>query len=186
MPGGMTAPLAALPWEALLVLLPLTGAVVAGLWPRRARLAGLVAMVGCLIALAGLALVVSQTGTLRHAIGGWGAPLGIELRADALSLVFLAATALVGLAVTLYADSYFAAARARDFWPLWLFLLGALNALFLSADLFNLYVTLELMGLAAVALTALGGGRAALTGAMRYLLATLLGSLAYLLGVALL
>ncbi len=42
------------------------------------------------------------------------------------------------------------------------------------------------MGLAAVALTALSGGRDALAGAMRYLLATLSGSLAYLLGVALL
>jgi multicomponent Na+:H+ antiporter subunit D len=47
-------------------------------------------------------------------------------------------------------------------------------------------VTLELMGLAAVALVALAGGADALIGAMRYLLVTLLGSLAYLLGVALL
>jgi len=42
------------------------------------------------------------------------------------------------------------------------------------------------MGLAAVALAALSGGTDALTGAMRYLLTTLLGSLVYLLGVALL
>jgi formate hydrogenlyase subunit 3/multisubunit Na+/H+ antiporter MnhD subunit len=42
------------------------------------------------------------------------------------------------------------------------------------------------MGLAAVALVALAGGAAALTGAMRYLLVSLLGSLFYLLGVALL
>jgi formate hydrogenlyase subunit 3/multisubunit Na+/H+ antiporter MnhD subunit len=67
-----------------------------------------------------------------------------------------------------------------------MFLQGTLNALFLSSDIFNLYVTLELMGLSAVALTALTGSRDALVGAMRYLLATLLGSLTYLLGVALL
>ncbi|HID66915.1 MAG TPA: oxidoreductase, partial [Roseibacterium sp.] len=64
--------------------------------------------------------------------------------------------------------------------------LAALNALFLSADIFNIYVTFELMGLAAVALVALAGSREALGAAMRYLLAALLGSLAYLLGVALL
>jgi formate hydrogenlyase subunit 3/multisubunit Na+/H+ antiporter MnhD subunit len=98
----------------------------------------------------------------------------------------LAMTALVGFGVSLYATGYFKSAHSARFWPLWLLLLGALNALFFSNDLFNLYVTIELVGLSAVALTALQGGRDALTGAMRYLLATLLGSLAYLLGVALL
>lgn len=175
-----------LPWEALLILLPLTGAAAGALWPPAARAIGLLTTAGGLLLLAGLGTAVADAQTLRHAVGGWGAPLGIELRADALSLVFLTATALVGLGVAVYADSYFERSQARGFWPLWLFLLGALNALFLSADLFNLYVTLELMGLAAVALTAFSGGRAALSGAMRYLLATLLGSLVYLLGVALL
>ncbi|TVR62377.1 MAG: hydrogenase 4 subunit B, partial [Candidatus Competibacteraceae bacterium] len=52
--------------------------------------------------------------------------------------------------------------------------------------IFNLYVTLELLGLAAVALVAINGDRAAVTAALRYLLATLLGSGAYLMGVALL
>ncbi|HMO65335.1 MAG TPA: proton-conducting transporter membrane subunit, partial [Verrucomicrobiota bacterium] len=71
------------------------------------------------------------------------------------------------------------------FWTLWLFLWAALNALFLSRDLFNLYVTLELLGLAAVALVALAGAPVAVGAAMRYLLVSLLGSLAFLLGVAL-
>ncbi|PKH99456.1 oxidoreductase, partial [Shewanella sp. 11B5] len=52
-------------------------------------------------------------------------------------------------------------------------------------DIFNLYVTLELLGLTAVALVALAGGADALIAAMRYLLVSLLGSLFYLLGVAL-
>jgi multicomponent Na+:H+ antiporter subunit D len=47
-------------------------------------------------------------------------------------------------------------------------------------------VALELTTLCAVALVALGKGTVALTAAMRYLLAAFLGSLAYLLGVALL
>ncbi|BCO32185.1 hypothetical protein TspCOW1_22880 [Thiohalobacter sp. COW1] len=182
----MSPVLPELPWAALLILLPLSGATAAALWPPAARAIGLLTTAAGLLLVAGLGAVVADADTLRHPVGGWGAPLGIELRADAMSLVFLAATALVGLGVAVYADSYFERAQARGFWPLWLFLLGALNALFLSADLFNLYVTLELMGLAAVALTAFSGGRAALSGAMRYLLATLLGSLIYLLGVTLL
>ena len=97
----------------------------------------------------------------------------------------LAATAVVGLAVTIYSTGYFSADPSSRFWPLWLFLLASLNALFLSSDIFNLYVALELTGLAAVALTALAGSSDALTAAARYLLVGLLGSLTYLLGVAL-
>jgi formate hydrogenlyase subunit 3/multisubunit Na+/H+ antiporter MnhD subunit len=112
--------------------------------------------------------------------------LGIDLYADGLSLLMLMVTALVGLGISVYSSGYFKRDKAVHFWPLWMFLWAALNALFLSGDIFNLYVTLELMGLAAVALVALAGGADALTSAMRYLLVSLLGSLAYLLGVALL
>lgn len=98
----------------------------------------------------------------------------------------LAATALVGLGVSVYSVVFFGGEEADHFWPLWLLLWGGLNALFLSADVFNLYVTLELTSLAAAALAALKAGAQALAGAMRYLLAMLLGSMAYLLGVALL
>ncbi|MCO6413983.1 MAG: oxidoreductase [Thiogranum sp.] len=173
-------------WGALLVLLPLTGAMVCFLWTRAARILGLSTVIAVCLAVAGLGWQLLQEGVYHHAAGGWGAPLGIELYADGLSLLMLIATAAVALAVSIYSTGYFKRARAIRFWPLWLILLAALNALFLSADIFNLYVTLELVGLAAAALTALGGGAAALRGAMRYLLASLLGSLSYLLGVALL
>lgn len=58
---------------------------------------------------------------------------------------------------------------------------SAANAAFLTTDLFNLYVTLEMASIAAVAMAAMGSVRAAL----RYLLIALLGSIFYLLGVAL-
>ena len=175
-----------IPWGIVLIVLPLAAAMIAFVWPRVAQTLALLCSLAIALAVVGLALQLWQHGVFHHAVGGWDAPLGIGLYADGLSLLLLTATALVGLAVSVYAAAYFTVEKARHFWPLWLFLLAALNALFLSADVFNLYVTLELLGLAAVSLTALTGGRAALGGAMRYLLATLLGSLAYLLGVALL
>jgi len=125
-------------------------------------------------------------GTVHYAVSGWDAPLGIELVADGLTVLMLVITAVVGLAISVYSSCYFNANKARHFWPLWMFLWAALNALFLSADIFNIYVTLEIMGLAAVALVALAGGANAIGTAMRYLLVSLLGSLFYLLGVALL
>ena len=175
-----------IPWGVVLILLPLAGGMACFLWPRTAKILGLGLAFGVTLSVLGLGYQIIGSGVYRHAVGGWGAPLGIDLHADGLSLLMLATTALVGLGVSVYSAGYFRPADAARFWPIWMFLLAALNALFLSADIFNLYVTLELTGLASVALAALTGGRDALSGAMRYLLATLLGSLAYLLGVALL
>jgi len=175
-----------IPWAICLILLPLSGGMACFLVPRMAKLIGLITVFSTVLSSVALGWQMQEYGVYRHAVGGWGAPLGIELYADGLSLLMLAITALVGFGISIYSVAYFKAEVAVRFWPIWLFLLGALNALFLSADLFNLYVTLELMGLAAVTLTALNGSRDALNGAMRYLLATLLASLAYLLGVALL
>jgi len=175
-----------IPWAVILILLPLVGGMTCFLWPKVAKTLGLFTSSVIVLSVVGLAWKMIGNGIYRHAVGGWSSPLGIELYADGLSLLMLAMAALVGLAISLYSTAYFEQSLSLRFWPLWLFLLAALNALFLSADIFNLYVTLELIGLAAVALTALSGGRDALSGAMRYLLATLLGSLAYLFGVVLL
>ena len=174
------------PWSVLLILLPLIGGIACFLFPKAIRILGILSVSAVALAVIGLAMQIQTHGALRYPVGGWGAPLGIELYADGLSLLMLAMTASVALTVSIYSAGYFNDQQQHRFWPLWLLLLAALNALFLSADIFNLYVTLELMGLSAVALAALSGTTAAVGGSMRYLLSTLLGSLLYLLGVALL
>ena len=171
-----------------LIVLPLAWASLAFLLGpgRGARLA--IAGVAAQLALAlWLAAGLPETGARSHAVGGWGAPLGIDLYADGLSALMLLLTQTIALPLALYARAYFGAdaAAGRFFWPLTGFLLAGINALFVSADLFNLYVTLELVGLAAVGLVAAGGGAEQTAAALRYLFATLLGSGAYLLGVAL-
>lgn len=176
----------ALPW---LIVLPFAFAVVSFLLGApRTRTLTPAALVASLLAAGVLAWEVWHAGPQHHRVGGFGAPLGIELYADGLAAAMLLMTAVVGVFVGLYARHYFAANSPGGayFWPLTWFLWGAMNALYLSADLFNLYVTLELLGLAAVGLVTLAGGAAALAAGMRYLLAALLGSLAYLMGVALL
>jgi multicomponent Na+:H+ antiporter subunit D len=164
---------------------PLAAALLALLWPARATSIGIAAAALTLLSTLRVAWQVSRDGVLELALGGWSPGLGIALRADGLSAVLLAMSGLVSMAVAVYASAYFTGSRQRaGFWTLWLLLLTALHALFLSGDLFNVYVTLELMGLAAVGLTALGGGREALQAALRYLVLGLLGSLAFLAGVA--
>ncbi len=173
-----------------LILLPLAWATLAfALGPGR----------GAWLAIAGLAGqgwlaydLAANVGAGRtavtHAAGGWGAPLGIDLAADGLSAAMLLLVPAVALPLAVYARAYFKPGdvAGRYFWPLTGYLIAGLNALFLAADLFNFYVTLELVGLAAVALVAAGGQAPQLAAALRYLFAALLGSGAYLLGVALL
>lgn len=171
-----------------LVLLPLAAAVATASLPAaRTRAMAAIAIPFSLVmaALVGVAAAgVHGEGELRTALAGWDAPLGIELRADGLSIALLGLTALVGVAVTVYATGGDAVRGGPLFWPLWFALWAALNAVYLAADLFNGYVALELMGIAAVSLVALGGP-AALGPALRYLFVAVLGSLAYLLAVAL-
>ncbi len=184
----MAASAVAPQWEVFLILLPLAGALLAFLLRRGGSLIGLLSAIAIVMSAIGLAGALLDGGVRQHTVGGWEAPLGIVLRSDGLSGLMLLMGAVVGLGISLYASVWFRddAHQAERFWPLWLLLWTALNALFLSADLFNLYVTLELLGLSAVGLTAMAGGSAALGAAMRYLLVSLLGSLLYLLGVALL
>jgi formate hydrogenlyase subunit 3/multisubunit Na+/H+ antiporter MnhD subunit len=169
-------------------MLPLLGALVAFLVRQYALpWLALLTAAGITANLTVLTMNVWQTGPLRHPVGGWGAPLGIDLYLDGLSLLMLWLTGVVGSLVSGYALAYFRTtpSNAGSFWPLWLLLWSGLNALFLSADIFNFYVTLEMLTLAAVPLVSLAGGQVAFEAAIRYLLYALLGSLVYLLGVAL-
>lgn len=170
------------------VLLPLAGALASFTFPGRARAIAVLVAAALAADVLALAAAVGDAGAMRVEVGGWGAPLGIALRVDGLSAFMLLVTAAAGLAALLYGSRYFRNERDNPagFFPLAWLLLAGLNALFVSADVFNLYVTLEIIGLAAVGLVAKAGGAAALTAAMRYLLVTFLASLTYLLGVALL
>lgn len=179
----------------LTILLPLFGAAVAFIFDRQAPRIGLaVTATSCVAAI--MLLLATGDGPRYHvSVGGWTAPLGIVLAADGLAALMIAMTGIIGLGIAVQALRSLRSVRppaAQDretpwaFWPLWLVLLAGLNALYLSADQFNLYVTLEIVSLTAVGLTALSGKAEALVAAMRYLLVGLLASLFYLLGVTLL
>ena len=122
-----------------LVALPLVASIATLLLPRQATMLVNATAVATTAIAGTLLYTVAGQGALRYEIGGWTAGLGIALRADGLSSLLLMMTALVVLASSVYAGAYFrkTAERAR-FWPLWLMLWTALNALLLSGDLFNL------------------------------------------------
>lgn len=176
---------------AALVVLPLAGALLAVLAGRRGGAVAVATAGLAAVPLAALLAAVAGQGPHLLALGGWSAPLGIVLRADGLAGAFLAVTAGVMAAVIAAARPHFAATdgegrAAYAFWPLALLLWASLNAIFLSRDLFNLYVGLELLTLAAVALVAIEGKAETVAAALRYMVFALMGSLLMLLAAALL
>lgn len=184
----MTA-LGAMDWAAALALaVPLLAGAAAFVLGGRPA-AGLAVAVALASAVAGVALTlgVAAEGPQRIALAGWPAPLGIAWRIDGLSALAVAVTGGIFAAVFVHAGRSLVllggAGLPEAFWPQALLLLAGLNGLFMGNDVFNLYVTLELVTLAAVGMVALGGKPAA---ALRYLLVGVIGALAYLLGCGLL
>jgi multicomponent Na+:H+ antiporter subunit D len=136
---------------------------------------------------------VVRDGSVSTAVGSVPEPFGIVLVVDALSAPFLALTAVVGLGVV--TASRQRPDRSGSFYSLSLLLVGGITGLCVTADLFNLYVFLEISGLASYALVAQGDhdetrlnsdhdetGLPELT-ALKYLLLGTVGASFYLLGV---
>ena len=180
-------------WLTLIVLLPLFGAMAAFVLPRAGHLPGILALAGTGLAVAMTAAEVARAGVLIVPLGGWGAALGIDLRADGLSVVMLIMTLGVGALASVGAAGGLGARGApgdqhrqlRYYWPLWLLLLTGLNGVYLSTDIFNLYVMIEVIALAAVGLAVLSGKVAALRAGLEYMYASILGALMFLLGTGL-
>lgn len=178
----------------LAVMLPVLGMVVAlPLGARGAeRLTLVLAPFGVAIAVAVALAVYDGDAPLRHALGHWAPPLGLAFRVDGLSAAMMMAAAVVIGAVAIFAREQFGiaagAAETRGafaFWPLLLAIWGATNLALAANDLFTFYVALELLTFAAMPMAVLDGKREALEAALRYLMFALLGSVLYLLGVAL-
>jgi multicomponent Na+:H+ antiporter subunit D len=147
--------------------------------------------VGWPIAVLALAVEVALAAVLTYGVGtgerisyvagGFEAPYGIELVADGLSVVVVALIALVALGVLAYARR--AGPHENAFYAQYLLLVGGLTGMTVTADVFNLYVFLEITGLAAYGLVASGREASAAVAALKYLLIGTVGASLYLLGV---
>ncbi|MCY3982002.1 MAG: Na+/H+ antiporter subunit D [Alphaproteobacteria bacterium] len=170
--------------------LPFATAVLAFLARGRNALAGWISLGGCLLLLAStIALVAAvwEDGVIASQMGEWPAPFGIALVADLLSAVMVAITAITGLAVAVYARADIDARReALGYHTLFQVLLAGVCGAFLTGDLFNLYVWFEVMLIASFGLLALGGDKAQIDGAIKYVVLNLVSTVLFLIGIGLL
>lgn len=173
-----------------LVLLPICTAIFCFLVPKLKLAVVASAFTGITLTFFASSLLVdvfTAQQPIKIMLGGWEPPLGISFLIDGLRAIMLLLSAIVGLATTLYSIFYFYEEHiARRFWPLWWLLFAGINGIFLSSDIFNTYIMLELLGISAVCLISLKDSQKSLNAAYQYLLVGLFGSMMYLLGVALL
>ena len=172
------------------VILPLAAAAIAlTAWRSRALQQG-VALIGSLCQTAAaiwLLVLVSDGEILVAHAGSWPAPFGISLVADILAAAMVAVSAIVGLATVIYSIASIDSQRQSfGYHPLVQVLLAGVCLAFLTGDIFNLYVAFEILLIASFVLMALGGERAQLEGALKYVTLNLISSAFFLVGVGIL
>ncbi|MDQ4147290.1 MAG: Na+/H+ antiporter subunit D, partial [Pseudomonadota bacterium] len=172
------------------ILIPLLTAVISLLFRHHRRLqrglnlAGAAALLGVAL---GLLYIVWSDGIQAVQLGNWPAPFGITFVADLLSAIMVALTALMGLAVAVYSLANMDAQRERfGYYPLLHILLMGVCGAFLTGDIFNLYVWFEVLLIASFVLLALGGERAQIEGAIKYVTLNLISSAFFLAAVGIL
>jgi len=114
-------------------------------------------------------------------IGEWG-DIGIRLEMDPLAVPFILSVFIVILATTLNSvkRNY-----GHLFYSLILILYGTLNAIFLSRDLFNIFVTVELASIISYIMISYEKRARQAWASLKYLMISSLGLSIYLLGIAL-
>jgi multicomponent Na+:H+ antiporter subunit D len=162
------------------VLVPLTTATLCFAAHRSVRIKRVIA-VGGGVALLGAGILLLSTvlreGPIVADLGGWPAPFAITFAVDVLSALMVLLTGLMGLAVTIYSLAEIDRPRQERGYFAFLFLmLTGISGSFVTADIFNLYVWFEVMLIGSFALMALGGEKAQMEGAMKYVTINLVGS----------
>jgi multicomponent Na+:H+ antiporter subunit D len=169
------------------VLLPVATSIVGALLadrPRLQRLVGGIGAVALLAAAVGLLLAVEHNGTVHVSFGGWAPPFGIEFAVDRLAAIMVLATAVTGALCLLFLASGIENPAPHPLLaPQVHGVLAGVCGAFLTADLFNLYVWMELTLIAVLGLFVVGGKVAQLDAAFRYMVLNLVGTVLLLMAV---
>lgn len=128
---------------------------------------------------------IQVEGILRLDFGGWEPPYGILFVADSFSLLLVLTTSIVTAICLIYAMYTIGEHREKMFfYPFVNFLVAGVNGSFLTGDLFNLFVSFEIMLLASYVLITLGGSKFQLKESIKYIAINVLSSWIFLVGIA--
>jgi multicomponent Na+:H+ antiporter subunit D len=173
----------------LLVVLPLIAAAVSMAFWRALRMQQVLATATLATSTGLTAYLLSVTardGAQAVTIGGWPSAIGITLIADVFASLLLLVSLVVVFVVLLYAIGQPREDKAAYYFhPLYLVLTAGVTLCFLTGDLFNLFVAIEIMLSASYALITIGGRAAQVRSGMSYVVINLLASTLLVTAIAL-
>ncbi len=164
----------------LLPIIPVTCGTLAVLLRRKRKLPLTLFFISCAATIVVILTLIGQDKTYQ--IGQWGA-VGVTVGFDELNLPFVLSSMIVAAAVCLSASTR--AIYDGYFYGLVMMLLGGLNAVYISRDLFNIYVTFELASIVVYILIAYGKKGKQIWAAMKYALLSTVGFSIFLIGAGL-
>ena len=177
----------------LLVLLPVLMPMMAAalsvvFWraPLAQRVIGVAATTGLLAVSIWLLVATRREGIITMEMSGFAPPFGIVLVSDLLSAIMVLMVGIMGFTVVIYSLATTGEDYERfGYYPLMHLLHAGVAGAFLTGDIFNLYVWFEVMLVASFALLILGGKRAQMEGAVKYVTINLVSSMILLTAIGL-
>lgn len=181
-------------WSWLLaipILLPFLGAATSLMLARYRRIPGIISVTVLTVVLAVAVVLVflASDSPVVLDVGGWAAPVGITLVADQLSALMLMVSVLVTLCVLIYSQSQELSesteAPVAIFHPTFLILSAGVSNVFVTGDLFNMYVGFEILLVSSFVLITLGSTRERIRSGTVYVIVSLISSAIFLIALAL-
>lgn len=173
----------------LIVVVPLLAGALIVLFNHRkgAWLITLLTSIFLVYASVQLIQMLEQVPVISYTLGGWSAPLGIELRIDALSALMVLILAISAFLVSIYAlksvEKEISEQNQVPFYTALLLVIAGLIGISVTADAFNIFVFLEISSLSTYALISMGRDRRALHASYHYLIMGTIGATFILIGI---
>jgi len=170
------------------MVIPLLIGVILVFFPKNIflqRALTFISMIAILIISIILLITIQAEGIITIDFGGWEAPFGISFVADSFATLLVLTTSLISSIIIIFAFQTIGEKREQLYFYAFVnFLIAGVNGSFLTGDLFNLFVTFEVMLLASYALITLGGNRTQLQESIKYVAINVFASSLFLIGIA--
>ncbi len=131
-----------------------------------------------------LFLNVDSEKLLYFSFGNWSAPVGIVFVMDMFSSIMIMITGFMASCISIYFIAMIDSEREKyGFYIFFQIMIAGVCGIFLTGDIFNLFVWFELMLISSFVLIVLGNEKCQLEGAIKYVALNLLASFIFLLGI---
>lgn len=164
----------------------LVGSILKNKSRRFSDIWALVAILANLVLSSFLLMTVYRESMLLSFMGSWRPPIGITLVVDGLSSFMLIIINFIALMASLFSINYMERYTSKyKFYALLMLLVGGMNGIAITGDLFNMFVFIEISAIASYILVSFGIGEQELEASFKYMVLAEVGSLMVLLSIAL-